>query len=451
MTRTNHNIVKYVVPTMLSNLSIFLFSIVDGIFVGRGVGMDALGAVNMVMPFIMVMSTLFMLTTIGGVTICAVAVGRKDPEEANQAFLHALLLETILGAIISLIAVVWTEEVCNLMGANDTFRGLMEEYLFWYGLFILPSGWMTVLSAFVRNDGGPIFASAATIVSTFMNIFLDWLFVFPLGWGLSGAAFATGLSEMACFLIVSIPIVRKYGQLRLKRFRPEAEMFVRILKNGLPEALNQITAPVSTIVMNLVLLRYVGDIGVNSFSLMMYIVTFTAAVFIGAGEGLQPLFGQSYGRRNARALTSYLYAGLKISGGGSLLIFILLLFSGEIVCGWFGPDAVTLSYTVERMPRMTIGFVLMAVNVMMASYLYSTERVRSAMWINALRGILVNTAVILILPVLFGKEAIWYSLLVYEGAVLPVAIVLLYRARRREREILRNEDSETAGTAGEAV
>ena len=125
------NIIKYVVPTMLSNVCFFLFTIVDGIFIGHGVGANGLGAINLAFPFVMVVNALFMLSTIGGVTIVAIRLGRGDKEGANQAFMHAVLINITFAVILCILGVFFHNPICTLLGANDTFHELATEYLFW--------------------------------------------------------------------------------------------------------------------------------------------------------------------------------------------------------------------------------------------------------------------------------------------------------------------------------
>ena len=177
---------RYVLPTVLSQCAFFLFTIIDGIFVGHGVGTDALGAV-------------FMLTTIGGVTITAIRIGRGDHDGANQAFMHAIVCTVAFGAVFTLIGTVFTRPLALLLGAGGIYLEMARDYLFWYSVFTIPSALSVALQAFGRNDGAPVFVMISTITSTLLNIFLDWLFVFPLQMGLAGAAIATGLSQTAGF------------------------------------------------------------------------------------------------------------------------------------------------------------------------------------------------------------------------------------------------------------
>lgn len=224
MSDRTRKLIKYVVPTMLGSISFFLFTIVDGIFVGRGVGTNALGAVNLVMPFVMVVNALFQLTTIGGVAIIAVRLGRGDVQGANHAFMHAVTGTIVISALLMLAGTCLTGPLCRLMGASDTFYQLTTEYLFWYSVFIIPSGLSTALQGFCRNDGSPVLVSAATIIGTAVNIVGDWLLIFPLKMGVAGAAIATGVSQLVTLLIVLIHFIRKKGVLRFCRFRVESAL-----------------------------------------------------------------------------------------------------------------------------------------------------------------------------------------------------------------------------------
>ena len=165
---------RYVLPTVLSQCAFFLFTIIDGIFVGHGVGTDALGAVNLAIPFVMVVGAVFMLTTIGGVTITAIRIGRGDHDGANQAFMHAIVCTVAFGAVFTLIGTVFTRPLALLLGAGGIYLEMAHDYLFWYSVFTIPSALSVALQAFGRNDGAPVFVMISTITSTLLNIFLDW-------------------------------------------------------------------------------------------------------------------------------------------------------------------------------------------------------------------------------------------------------------------------------------
>lgn len=146
-------VMKFVLPTILSQCAFFLFTIVDGIFVGRGVGTDALGAVNLALPFTMILGGIFMLTTIGGITITAIRLGRGDNEGANNAFMHFMV--ATFTALFSLAGIFFTDSIASLLGANDTYLSMVKDYIFWYSVFTIPSGLTAALRGFGRNDNAP--------------------------------------------------------------------------------------------------------------------------------------------------------------------------------------------------------------------------------------------------------------------------------------------------------
>lgn len=424
------NLRKYVIPTVLSSVSYFLFTIIDGIFVGQGVGTNALGAVNIAFPFVMVVGAVFMLTTTGGVTVVAIRLGRGDDKGADAAFLHALFLTLAAATVLCLVGTVFAGTLCRLLGANDTFYDGVYDYVFWYSVFLIPSGLGTALQGFCRNDSDPVLVSAAVIFGTVSNIFLDWLFIFPLGMGLKGAAIATGLSQTATLFAVLIHFVLKRGRLRVCGVKPDKALFNKILLRGTPELIAQLAAPVSIIAMNYVLLARIGDIGVNTFSIIGYVASFSVSIFYGTAGGLQPLFGRCYGAKNETDLKYYFRAGLIINFVGSVIIYALLFFVGTPICRMFGADEKTLAFTLASMPKYAWGFSVMALNTMISAYLYSTKRSRQAIIMNILRSFVFDLAAIILLPVFFAPDVIWHSFGIYELMVLLVAVILLRRSEK---------------------
>ena len=426
---------QYVVPTILGNCAYFLFTIIDGIFVGQGVGTDALGAVNLVWPFVMVLNAIIMLTVVGGVTVSAVRIGRGDIAGANQAFMHSLAGTLTAAFVMMLIGTCLTSRIATLLGANETYHQLVCDYLFWYSLFAVPSGLMTFLNNYCRNDGSPVLVSVGSTIATVINIFLDWLFVFPLQKGLMGAAVATGISQTCGMLIVSSHFLLRRGQLRVSRFHFSGPLARKLLLRGTPEAIAQFTVPVATLCTNYVLLARLGDMAVNAYSIICYVASFSAAIFIGVSSGLQPLLGQSYGAKDARDLKWYFRAGVLIDLVGSAFINVefinvVLLFVGGPICKMFGADAQTLACTVQYMPRYAWGFIIMSVNTLISAYLYSTKRTKQAVILNVCRSFLLNSAVIFAVPAIFGGSAVWLTMGIYEGLALVLGIVLLRASER---------------------
>lgn len=422
-TRTK-TLLQYVIPAILTNTCIFLFTIIDGIFVGNGVGTDSLGAVNIAMPFVMIATALNMLTSIGGVTVCAIRLGREDKEGANNVFLHSLTLNFLIAVMITILGMVFTEPLCAMLGADAFYMPMVKEYVFWWALFAIPSALSVNFQCFCRNDGSPMLVMVATIISTVLNIFLDWLFIFPMEMGIMGAALATGISQTVAWLIVLMHFIQKKGDLRIKAYKPDGSLYRKVLFRGLPEMIAQFATPVTTICLNHVLIQNLGDLGVNVFAIISYVASFAMSVLFGASEGLQPLFGQSYGAKEEKDLKYYLRSGMVICFAGSALCVLVSIVFARPIGVLFGAEGEVLDFTVKYMPQYAWAFIIAGFNTLISAYLYSTKRSVHAIILNVVRSFVINILVIIGLSAFAGAEIVWFTFGISECVVLIIAFLL---------------------------
>lgn len=379
----------------------------------------------------MVVNAVYMLITIGSVSVAAIRLGRHDDNGADAAFMHAVGMMLVIGVTFTIFSVGFPGTLANLLGATETYYPYVKDYLLWYSLFMVFASLNTLFQAFCRTDGSPMLVMAATVVSSLVNIFLDWLFVFPLHMRVAGAAAATGISQTIAFVIVLFHFILKKGELRFCKCKVNAALVKKIILCGLPEAVSQFAMPVATICMNYVLLSRIGEIGENAYSVIGYVASFSLAIFMGVSEGIQPVIGHTYGEKNEKDIKFYFYASLAINFIGSLLVYILLLFVGGTVCKMFGVSGETLAFTLQVMPQYAVGFLFMSLNAVISMYLYSTKRTREALILNVLRGMVFTIAIILLMPVIFGNGAIWYTFAVYEAISLILAITLVRISERK--------------------
>lgn len=423
-------ILKNVAPAILANACVFLFSVVDGIFVGNGAGIQALGAVNLALPFVLIAQALNALASIGGVTVTAIRFGRGDKEGAQNAFMHSFTINLCVGLFITLMGCVFNKPICSLLGASENYVKLVQEYVFWWALFAVANSLSLNLQSFCRNDGAPGLVAVTNVVSTSLNIFLDWLFVFPMQKGVMGAAVATGISPIAGLLVISTHFLFKKGNLTIRKYKPQLKLYRKIVFRGLPEAIAQFSTPVTTLCMNYTLMATFGDIGINAFSIISYLSSFTMAVFFGATEGMQPLFGQAYGAKEDDNLRYYYRAGQLISIIGSTLCVAVYVIFPHVLCKLFGADAVTLDFTAAHMWEYCWGFIVGSINTLLSAYFYSTKRSGQAITLNVVRSLVMNTLVITFLPKIFGSMIVWHTFGIYEVLVLIIAIILKKSSER---------------------
>lgn len=424
MKEQRKNLQKYILPAMLSNASFFILTIVDGMFVGNGVGIDALGAVSLAMPYVMIVGAISVLFSIGGVAVAAVRLGRGDAKGANQVFMHSFSAVVVIFGLLTLAGTMFADQIAVMLGANETYRDLVADYVFWYSVFAIPSALYTCLASYCRNDGDPGLCSMTAIVCVVTNIFGDWLLVYPMQKGIAGAAFATGFSSLVAVCVLLTHFLRKKGQLRFRKFKFNFSLLQKIILRGLPEMVSQFAAPITTYSMNIMLLTYLGEAAVNAFSVIGYAGSLFASLMYGLSGGMQPLYGQSYGARDEKSLKFYFRSGLTMSIAGGGLAFAITFFIGGPVCRLFGADAAAYDLVVASLPKYCINYVFAANSAVLASYLFSTKRTQYALALNICRSLVFNFLCINFLPLIFGSGFIWYTVAVAEGVCLVIGLIL---------------------------
>lgn len=418
---------RYIFPAMGGLFATYLYNVVDGIFVGQGVGSAALGAVNIGVPFITFAVAIAAMFPMGGGTVVAIRMGREDKEGANHAFMTAFLLTLLASLLLTLIGMAFSRQIVDLSGGrtlSHTMRDMAADYLFYYCAFSVPMLMSTCLSVFVRNDGSPALSFAGMCVGAGANIFLDWLFIFPMKMGVVGAAIASGLGQVFSVAVLLSHFVRKRGSLRFRRFPVSGALIGKLCKRGVPEAASQLTTPVTALCYNLMLARLVGDIGVSTFSVLSFIYSLVNAILSGTAQGLQPLWGLCYGEQDADGMNLYFRWGIRINAILSVVIYGLLFLFAEPVIQIFNRDPELVQNASAALSLFGLSFIPMALNLIYTAFLYSTKRTLQADAISLSRGVVLKAAAIFCMPVLFGIDVIWLAPFAAELLTLVLALVL---------------------------
>lgn len=417
----------YIFPAVGGLFVTYLYNVVDGIFVGQGVGSAALGAVNIGVPFITFVFAMTAMFPMGGATVVAIRMGRDDKDGANHAFMTAFSLTLLLSVVLMIVGMVFSQQIVDISGASklsSEMREMAAEYLFYYSAFSIPMLMSTCLSVFVRNDGSPTLSFIGMCTGAASNIFLDWLFIFPLEMGVIGAAVASGLGQIFSVLVLSSHFIRKKGSLRIKPFAVSFALMKKICNRGLPEAVSQLTTPVTSLCYNLMLASLIGDIGISTFSVLSFIYSLANAILSGVAQGLQPLWGNSYGKRDTDEIKYLFRCGIIINFVLSILIFALLYFFDEAIIRIFNQDTELVQTAKSALPFFSLSFIPMAVNLIYTAFMFSTKRTTQANAIAICRGIVIKAAAIFCVPMLFGANVIWLSPFIAETLTFILAVIL---------------------------
>ncbi len=437
---------KYAVPSVIGMMVSALYIVVDGIFVGRGVGASALGSINVALPVTTLMIAISMMITMGGAAIMSIKFGEDKYEEGNNIFLQSLFLILAITGAVSIVSVILPEQIARILGASNELVKGTSEYLRYYMMFGIGFAGSLALSTFVRNDGNPKLAMISLILGAITNIALDYTFIFIFNLGIAGAAIASGLGQLASVFLLLTHFARKKGKLKLYMPKLKKADLIRILKTGTPEFMVQASPAISVFAFNQVIIRRIGEIGIAGFSIIGYISTVLLALFIGISQGIQPLLSYNYGKEDYEKVKKVFKMGVKTNFAASLVIYLMLLIFGEQIISIFNTDKTLIKLTYDAMVIYGFSFVIASINIVNITYYQSTEKSKIANIISSSRGMLFTIVFLIVLPLMIGNIGIWISIILGEICTLILIMYLVYvkkvdvQSDNKETKLFNNKD-----------
>ncbi|MGN0179024.1 MAG: MATE family efflux transporter [Monoglobaceae bacterium] len=412
----NKKFFRYVIPSVGSMLVTGLYFVIDGIFVGQGIGTNGLAAVNIAVPFISILIAVTMMITMGGASLVSIAFGKKEPEKANNIFNISVLLVVCFSLFMSLIIILFPEAIAKLLGASDILLNDTAVYLKYFVIFgLFYCGAMT-LSAFIRNDGNPQLAFWGMICGAVSNMFLDWLFIFPLQMGIKGAAMASGLGQVLACAVLSFHFILRKGNIRFAVPKITQKNLLTILHTGIPEFVTQMSSPVTTFCYNQLVIRIFGEIGTAAFSVISYLLVIIIAVFTGLAQGIQPLLSFSRGEGNWERERKFLCKGLCLNILLSVAVYIIIVIFGKQIIGIFNSDLKMIELAYNCILVYGISFPFAAVNIVYTTYYLSVKQTGQALRIAVLRSFVLSVFFIFAIPAVLGEQFLWFGIVAAEAA-----------------------------------
>lgn len=412
---------NYAIPSMLAMFVSSLYTIVDGIFVGQGVGDLALAAVNLVMPFTIMLFGIATMLAVGGGALVSKYIGAKEEEKAISIFRQVFKFAFILSIFVSVSCVIFAGPLVKLLGATPNTADLAKDYMRYYAMFCIPNLIGIILNSFVRNDSRPRLAMIATISGAVTNIVLDYLFIFPLGFGIKGAAIATGLGQIVTVSILLSHFLLKRGILSLGHVKLSLETIKMFGKIGLPSFLAEVTFSVIILLQNIVIVRVMGDMGLAAFSIINYLTTNVYMVLLGASVGVQPLISYNFGAKCKEKMLDY-YRMTKWTCVVINIIFAGICFIfGKQLCHIFtsNPEVIRIGYIGLNL--FNLGFFATGFNLSTTMYYQAIEVPKYANMICACRSVLIFPICLFTLSWLLGENGVWIAFLISE--VLTIFIM----------------------------
>ena len=431
---------KLFVPTLFGMLSISAVTVADGIFVGHGVGSDGIAAVNIYIPLLMLFQGLGLMVGIGCSVVASIHLSRGKVKAARLNVTQAMIFVTALTLLLSSAIVLFPERTAYALGSSDRLLPLVRDYLLWFTPALLFQMWTAVGLFVIRLDGAPKLAMWCSVAAALLNMVLDWIFIFPLGWGVMGAAFATAISVAAGGTIVIVYLAFFARSLRLCPLRRSRKSLRLSLRNvgyqcrvGSSALLGEATLAMLMFVGNRTFMRYLGDDGVGAFGIACYYIPFVFMVGNAIAQSAQPIISYNFGagvRDRVIEAARIALATAVVCGSAVMAVFVC---SPRMLVGLFlDPATPAARIAIEGLPWFALGFVCFIVNLTAIGYYQSLEQVRIASGFAMLRGFVFLIPSFLWLPRLCGTEGIWLAMPLSElSTTLVVLAVCLWRRRLR--------------------
>lgn len=426
-------LIRFVIPSVAMMILTSIYGVVDGLFVSNFVGKTPFAAVNLVIPFTMILGAFgFMLGT-GGTALVAKTLGEGRQEEANRIFSMLIYFALGLGVLLTIFGIAVLKGIVIKMGADDA----MLRHCMIYGRIVLLGIPFYMLQNMFQNfliaAEKPQLGLIVTIAAGVTNMVLDALFIAVLGWGVAGAAAATALGQCVGGLVPFVYFARKNSsKLSLVKTRLMGGALFHACTNGSSELVSNVSMSLVGMLYNLQLMKFAGENGVAAYGVIMYVNFIFIAIFLGYAYGSAPIVAFNYGARRTEELQNVLKKSLKlILGTGISLFLIATVFAGVLSGLFVGYDAELYRLTVRGFHLYAISFLLCGFNIYGSSFFTALNNGVVSAAISFLRTVVFEVAAILILPVFFGVDGIWCAITVAELASILITIGAFSALRRR--------------------
>ncbi|MDE6268585.1 MAG: polysaccharide biosynthesis C-terminal domain-containing protein [Muribaculaceae bacterium] len=430
---------KIFIPTLLGMIFNALITIVDGIFVGRGVGPDGIAAVNIIAPLFMVTTGVGLMFGIGASVVAGIAMSQKDYKRASGNVTAGFIASTVVIGCVVLTCLIVTEPVVRLLGSSDQLLDNTTGYLLYLLPGLVPFMWQSIGMMVIRLDGSPKYAMMCNIVPAVLNIVLDWWFVFPLGMGVRGAALATAIAGIIGGGMALTYFRRSYVIKFTSKIESGWKSVGAQARIGAAAFVTEVAMSVMMLTGNYVFMRSFGESGVAAYSISCYLFPLIFMINNAVAQSAQPIISYNYGGGAQRRVNKALKVSL-----GVAVVCGLIATTGIAVCargivGMFIPvDCEAGKIAVAGLPIFAMSAIFFALNIAFIGYWQSIKRAGLALALTLLRGVVFLVPLFVVMSWLFPAWGMWGAVPVSEMLTLIIIIIAFYVRERSGRRCVGN-------------
>lgn len=425
---------SYLIPSIMGTMVTSIYVLADTIIIGKGIGIEAMAALNIVLPLFNIFFGNGLLFGVGGAVLMSIARGRKDTRLGECYFTLATILNAVFCLLYTMLLWIFMESAARFLGATDVTMPYVMEYVPYVIAGLSVFSFSTFLQTFVRNDGAPKLAMAGVIWGGVLNVILDIIFVYPLQMGMAGAALASVLGSAATVTILLFHFRSKSNGLHFSLQGFSFPYVKNIVANGFTSFLVEITSGIVMFVFNIQILKYVGDIGVSMYGVICNTVIVVTCLCNGINQAAQPILSTNYGAGLYDRIAKLRRLGIRTA----LCICAIPALIGLLIPNLFTYIFLTPNDEILAMAPTAIriyfpGFFVMGVNMFIVGYFQSTIKPYLSLSVCLLRGCVFSIIFVYILAPLFNIVGIWASVPLGEFITLFIAIYFLKKTSKEAR------------------
>lgn len=433
---TYKKLIRFTLPSIGMMIFMSIYGVVDGLFVSNFVGKTAFASVNLIVPFIQILNGMGAMLGVGGSALVAKTLGEGDRQRAGRYFTMMMYMLLIIAVVFTVLGIVFIRPVSYLLGATDA---MIDDCVLYGRTVLLFSIFMHLqytFQSYLVVAEKPMLGLIVTIAAGCTNMVLDALFVGLFRWGVAGAAIATGMSQFVGGIIPLIWFLSRKNRsaLHFTRTKMEWRPVLKACGNGASEMLSSVSASITGMLYNRQLMKYAGEDGVSAYGVVMYAAFIFIAVLVGYSSGSSPIVGYHFGAQNHGEMKNLLKKSLiLLTSAGSVLTVSAFLLAGPIAQLFVGYNTELMELTAHAFRICVLPFLIMGVGIYTSSFFTALNDGLVSMEISALRALIFPLVTIIVLPMLFELDGVWYSLVVSELLTLFASAAFLIAKRKKYR------------------
>lgn len=420
---------KSLLPSVLTMIFLSFYTTIDGFFVSRYAGSDALAGINIVIPITCVTFGVAVMLATGAGAIIGEHLGRGEMEQANRIFSFMCLVLLAFSVAFTTLGVAFLRPIAVLLGSSERLMPHVLPYALVVFLGTVPMAFKLFFEYLVRSDGNSKVGLAMSVAGLVLNVGLDYLFVGVFGLGTLGAAWGTTLSITASALIGLVYFLR-FGNIRFARPKADAKVLLKSCTNGSSEMFTEFSTGITTLLFNLMVMKYFGEDGVAAVTIIMYIYYFFISFYMGIAVAVAPVVSYNVGAQNPDKIREMLRYSFRTIAVTAALILAASLLGGQAIIHLFVQSGNVFDITWQALRLFSPVFVFIGFNVFLSGYFTALGNGLTSAVISLLRSLVLVVLFIAVLPLLLEENGIWLTMPFSEAATVLVA-VQLYRMQGR--------------------